>query len=41
MHVGWIWVKHGLAMRAPLRWARQVAVTLQPMALVERKKTFE
>ena len=40
MQVGWIWVKHGLAISAPLRCARQVAVTLQPIALVERKKTL-
>ncbi len=37
MQVGWIWVKHGLANSAPLRWARQAAVTLQFMALVDRK----
>jgi len=40
MHVGWICVKHGLPKCAPLRCARHVAVTLQPMALVERKKTL-
>jgi hypothetical protein len=36
MHVGWIWVKHGLAKYAPRRCARQAAVTLHPMAFVER-----
>ena len=36
MHVGWIWVKQGFAKYAPLRWARQVAVTLHPTALVDR-----
>ena len=41
MHVGWIWVKHGFANRAPRRCARHAAVTLQPMALVERKNTRE
>ena len=37
MQVGWICVKHGFAIAAPRLWARQTAVTLQPMALVERK----
>ena len=36
MHVGWIWVKHGLANMAPRLWARQMAVALQFMALVDR-----
>ena len=36
MQVGWIWVKQGLAKPAPRLWARQAAVTLQPLALVER-----
>jgi hypothetical protein len=36
MQVGWIWVKHGFANRAPCRWARQIAVTLHILALVER-----
>ena len=40
MQVGWIWVKHGLANSAPRRCARQIAVTLQPLALVDRKKTL-
>ncbi len=29
MHVGWIWVKHGLAKAAPFRWALQMAVTFR------------
>ena len=29
MHVGWIWVKHGLPKAAPLRCARQIAVALR------------
>ena len=41
MQVGWICVKHGLAKYAPRRCARHAAVTLQPMALVDRKKAFE
>ena len=40
MQVGWIWVKHGLANSAPRRCARQIAVALQPFALVERWKTL-
>ena len=36
MQVGWIWVKQGLANRAPRLYARQMAVVLQPLALVER-----
>ena len=36
MQVGWIWVKHGLARYAPRRWARQIAVAFEPLALVER-----
>ena len=40
MHVGWICVKQGLANSAPRRWARQVAVALESLALVERKKTL-
>jgi hypothetical protein len=36
MQVGWIWVKHGFANAAPRLWARQMAVTLQPFAFVER-----
>ena len=36
MQVGWIWVKQGLAKKAPFRWARQMAVVLQPLALVDR-----
>src|SRR5665811_717213 len=40
IQVGWVWVKHGLANKAPLRCARHVAVTLQPIALVDRKKTL-
>jgi hypothetical protein len=40
MQVGWIWVKAGLANSAPRRWARQVAVTLQPLALVDRWNTL-
>ena len=40
MQVGWIWVKQGLAKKAPFLCARQVAVTLQALALVERKKAF-
>ena len=36
MHVGWIWVKHGLANSAPFLCARHAAVTLQFMALVDR-----
>jgi len=34
--VGWIWLKHGFANAAPRLYARHVAVTLQPRALVER-----
>jgi hypothetical protein len=41
MQVGWIWVKQGLAKPAPFFVARQAAVTLHPLALVERKKTLE
>ncbi len=37
MQVGWICVKQGLANAAPLRVRRQVAVTLQALALVDRK----
>ena len=37
MHVGWIWVKQGLAKAAPFLWARHVAVTLHALALVDRK----
>ena len=40
MQVGWIWVKHGLANAAPLRWARQIAVALDALALVERKNAL-
>ena len=40
MQVGWICVKHGFAKRAPLRWARQIAVALHPIAFVERKNTL-
>ena len=40
MQVGWIWVKHGLANPAPRLWARQVAVTFDPLALVDRKNTL-
>ena len=40
MQVGWICVKHGLAKTAPLRCALQIAVTLQALALVERKYTL-
>ena len=36
MHVGWIWVKHGFAISAPRRCARQIAVTLLFLALVDR-----
>ncbi len=36
MQVGWIWVKQGLANNAPRLCARQMAVALQPLALVER-----
>ena len=36
MQVGWIWVKQGFAKYAPLRWARHVAVTLHPTALVDK-----
>ena len=36
MHVGWIWVKQGLASAAPLRCARQMAVALDALALVDR-----
>ena len=31
MQVGWICVKHGLANAAPRLYARQMAVTLQPL----------
>src|ERR1700759_2316692 len=41
MHVGWIWVKHGLANAGPLRCARQIAVALDAFALVERKRALE
>jgi len=37
MQVGWIWTKQGLAKQAPFLYARQAAVTLEAMALVERK----
>ena len=37
MHVGWIWVKQGLAKSAPRRCARHAAVTLHAFAFVERK----
>jgi hypothetical protein len=40
MQVGWIWVKHGLANAAPRLYARQMAVVLQALALVERKNTL-
>jgi hypothetical protein len=40
MHVGWIWVKQGLAKVAPRRCARQVAEAFEYLALVERKKTL-
>ncbi len=40
MHVGWIWVKHGFANSAPRRCARQIAVVLQPLALVDRWNTL-
>ena len=40
MHVGWIWVKHGFAISAPRLCARHAAVTLDALALVERKKTL-
>ena len=40
MQVGWIWVKQGLANSAPRRCARQLAVTLQPLALVDRWNTL-
>ena len=36
MHVGWICVKPGFANAAPRLCARQMAVTLQPLALVDR-----
>jgi hypothetical protein len=36
MHVGWICVKQGLANSAPLRCARQMAVALEYLALVDR-----
>jgi hypothetical protein len=36
MQVGWIWVKHGLANSAPRRCARQAAVALEYLALVDR-----
>jgi len=36
MQVGWIWVKQGFAIPAPRLWARQMAVTLQFLALVLR-----
>ena len=36
MQVGWICVKHGLANSAPFLCARQIAVALQFMALVDR-----
>ena len=40
MHVGWIWVKHGFAISAPRLCARHAAVTLDALALVDRKKTL-
>ena len=40
MQVGWIWVKQGLAKSAPFRWARQMAVALDALAFVDRKKTL-
>jgi hypothetical protein len=40
MHVGWIWVKHGLPNSAPRLCARQIAVAFDPFAFVERKKTL-
>jgi hypothetical protein len=36
MHVGWIWVKQGLANSAPRLCARHAAVALECLALVER-----
>ena len=36
MQVGWIWVKQGFANPAPFLYARQMAVVLHPLALVER-----
>ena len=36
MQVGWICVKQGLAKYAPRRCARQMAVALEFMALVDR-----
>ena len=36
MHVGWICVKQGFANSAPCLCARQMAVALEPLALVER-----
>ena len=36
MQVGWICVKQGLANSAPRRWARQAAVALEYLALVDR-----
>ena len=36
MHVGWICVKHGLAMYAPRFDARHAAVTFEFLAFVER-----
>ena len=36
MQVGWICVKQGLAKYAPRRCARQMAVALEPLALVDR-----
>jgi hypothetical protein len=40
MHVGWICVKQGFAKSAPFLCARQMAVVLQPLAFVDRKKTL-
>src|SRR5258708_4793741 len=36
MQGGWIWVKQGFASAAPRLWARQIAGTFEPLALVER-----
>jgi hypothetical protein len=36
MQVGWICVKQGFAKKAPFLCARQIAVTLQAFAFVER-----
>ena len=40
MHVGWICVKHGFAISAPRLCARQIAVTFECLAFVERKNTL-